>query len=241
VLSEANLTQQAHAFRLIADLAPTLKEGELRVLIALSSLFATTEHRSGRISASNLAKAAKLTEPNVRKAIDSLEQRSLIAKRKGTATEPSGYGLIFLNITKMPERGGSFKDPPSIEERAQAGASIDSIKPDSIIDRLLKAKPKNFDPVEIEEARAWVHGYQAKLGKNKNPHPPDDTILCQIITALGWEDEFRCEDVENLADFKALIVEVSAIDPDFHAFRWGPRGSGHRKPAPPWRALVRRR
>ena len=44
-------------------------------------------------------------------------------------------------------------------------------------------------------------------------------FVCQIITALGWENEFRCEDVENLADFKALIVEVSAIDPDFHAFR----------------------
>jgi len=112
VLSEAVQRDKARAHDLIADLAPTLKEGELRVLIALSSLFATTEHRSGRISASNLAKAAKLTEPNVRKAIDSLEQRSLIAKRKGTATEPSGYGLIFLNITKMPERGGSFKDPP---------------------------------------------------------------------------------------------------------------------------------
>ena len=37
--------------------------------------------------------------------------------------------------------------------------------------------------MEIEEARAWVHGYQAKLGKNKNPHPPDDTIIVQIITA----------------------------------------------------------
>jgi hypothetical protein len=86
--------------------------------------------------------------------------------------------------------------------------------------------PTRPDPISVHKTRSisWLAQF-----------------LCQIITALGWEDEFRCEDVENLADFKALIVEVSAIDPDFHAFRWGPRGSGHRKPAPTWRALVRRR
>jgi len=41
----------------------------------------------------------------------------------------------------------------------------------------------------------------------------------QIITALGWEDEFRCESVSNLADFKAIIEQVNAIDSDFHGFR----------------------
>jgi hypothetical protein len=40
-----------------------------------------------------------------------------------------------------------------------------------------------------------------------------------MITVLDWEEEFRCEGVENLADFKSVIDDVSAIDPDFHAFR----------------------
>ena len=44
-------------------------------------------------------------------------------------------------------------------------------------------------------------------------------FVCQIITALPWEGEFRCEGVENLADFKSVIEDVNAIDPEFHAFR----------------------
>lgn len=44
-------------------------------------------------------------------------------------------------------------------------------------------------------------------------------FVCQIITALKWEKEFRCEGVASLADFKAVIEDVNAIDPDFHAFR----------------------
>jgi len=44
-------------------------------------------------------------------------------------------------------------------------------------------------------------------------------FVCQIITTLNCEGEFRCDGVENLADFKAVIEHVNAIDPDFHAFR----------------------
>jgi hypothetical protein len=35
--------------------------------------------------------------------------------------------------------------------------------------------------VEIRELRTWVHGYQCKLGRDKNPLPPDDTILSQLL------------------------------------------------------------
>ena len=44
-------------------------------------------------------------------------------------------------------------------------------------------------------------------------------FVCQIITALKWEKEFRCEGVESLADFKSVVEDVNAIDPDFRAFR----------------------
>jgi hypothetical protein len=44
-------------------------------------------------------------------------------------------------------------------------------------------------------------------------------FVCQIVTALKWEQEFRCEGIETLADFRAAIEEVNAVDPGFHTFR----------------------
>lgn len=38
-------------------------------------------------------------------------------------------------------------------------------------------------------------------------------IVCQIIRAVKWENEFKCEGVESLADFSALISELEALDP----------------------------
>jgi hypothetical protein len=44
-------------------------------------------------------------------------------------------------------------------------------------------------------------------------------FVVQIVTALKWEGEFKCEGIENLADFKAVIEEANGIDASFHAFR----------------------
>lgn len=44
-------------------------------------------------------------------------------------------------------------------------------------------------------------------------------FVCQIITALKWEQEFRCEGIENLAAFKAVIEELNAVDPGSYVFR----------------------
>src|SRR5437870_2814342 len=38
-------------------------------------------------------------------------------------------------------------------------------------------------------------------------------FVCQIVTALKWENEFKCEGVETLADFKQTIEEVNSVDP----------------------------
>jgi hypothetical protein len=43
-------------------------------------------------------------------------------------------------------------------------------------------------------------------------------FVCQIVIASKWEREFRCEGVENLADFKAIIEEINSVDPGY-AFR----------------------
>jgi hypothetical protein len=44
-------------------------------------------------------------------------------------------------------------------------------------------------------------------------------FVCQIITILKWETEFRCEGVETLADFKAVMDGLSAVDPGSYVFR----------------------
>jgi hypothetical protein len=38
-------------------------------------------------------------------------------------------------------------------------------------------------------------------------------IVCQIVKAVNWETEFKCEGVANLADFSALVSELEALDP----------------------------
>ena len=44
-------------------------------------------------------------------------------------------------------------------------------------------------------------------------------FVVRIVSAVGWEEQFRCEGIDDLADFKAVIDEVNAIDPSFHTFR----------------------
>jgi hypothetical protein len=38
-------------------------------------------------------------------------------------------------------------------------------------------------------------------------------IVCQIIKAVKWEEEFRCEGVSSLVDFSALVNELEELDP----------------------------
>jgi hypothetical protein len=45
-------------------------------------------------------------------------------------------------------------------------------------------------------------------------------FVCQIVTAVKWEKEFKCEGVEALADFKAVIGELELVDPGSPAFRY---------------------
>jgi hypothetical protein len=44
-------------------------------------------------------------------------------------------------------------------------------------------------------------------------------IVCQIIRAVKWEGEFKCEGVSSLADFNALVNEVQTFDPVGRAIR----------------------
>jgi hypothetical protein len=50
-------------------------------------------------------------------------------------------------------------------------------------------------------------------------------IVCQIIKAVRWENEFKSEDVANLTDFSALVSELEAVDPVLCAVHPGNRRS----------------
>jgi hypothetical protein len=50
-------------------------------------------------------------------------------------------------------------------------------------------------------------------------------IVCQIIKAVGWEKEFKCEGVASLADFSAVVNELEALDPAAVAVHPGNRRS----------------
>ena len=44
-------------------------------------------------------------------------------------------------------------------------------------------------------------------------------IACQIIKAVRWESNFKCEGVASLADFSALVNDVELLDPVTQAIR----------------------
>ena len=44
-------------------------------------------------------------------------------------------------------------------------------------------------------------------------------FVAQIVMALKWEQEFKCEGIETLADFKAAVESVASADPGLYVFR----------------------
>jgi hypothetical protein len=44
-------------------------------------------------------------------------------------------------------------------------------------------------------------------------------FVVQIVTTLKWEEQFRCDGVENFAEFKKLLDEVNGVDLGHGMFR----------------------
>jgi hypothetical protein len=51
-------------------------------------------------------------------------------------------------------------------------------------------------------------------------------IVCQIIKAVGWEDDFKCDGMVSLADFSAMVNEVESLDPITRAVHSSSPGVG---------------
>jgi hypothetical protein len=222
VLSEVAQTALQH----LTDLAPTLKEAELRILLQLTAIAQATPDNPNhtiRISSRELAKLTKLARPALQRALDSLAHRGIITTRQGTATKASSHQLNYLATVKM---GGSFGEPPPQTRRLSSSATPDLFESQSgsfgmppggsfaeppttenegvpdpsrarveidydsdvekLLDRVFRSKPKDFDAGQLEQAKALMHKHRCLLGRERNPHAPDDTITAQFLAIAPW-------------------------------------------------------
>jgi len=214
LLSEA----RAGALLSLVALAPGLGEAELRVCLYLASI--ENPGHGARASSRQLAKATRLSRSNVQRALDSLNQRCLIATREGTATRSGSYLLNFTHTVAF--KGGLTVGPPPAQMSLSGGPVVGppvwatlppvpggvasqqghpsepvppvdiSIQSDSILDRVLTAKPTHFDRRDLSELRPWVDGYWRQFGPlGRDAHPLDDTLLAQLLTVAPLEQLIR--------------------------------------------------
>ncbi len=102
---------QTAALQTVADLAPTLSESELRLILELTRRGLTAPDFTFRASSRDLAKSAKCSRPHMLTALDSLSERGLILCRRGTTTKASAFRLTFMDTLQM---GGATVAPPLV-------------------------------------------------------------------------------------------------------------------------------
>lgn len=191
---------QDAAFRRLADLAPTLKEAELRVLLYLITVM--DGQRTAVASSRQIAAAANVSRTAVKHAIDILTRRQFITTRDGSADRSSAYLLSFAATSAF--KGGSLSDPPLGNELTQGGPTTgpplgnELTRPGSLsdpplietaplpptppavdidistdlFDRIHRAAPTHTDPALIAHAREWLCGYMRKFGRSESIFQP---------------------------------------------------------------------
>ena len=181
----------------VADLAPTLKEAELRVLLELTRRGAATPNHWVRASSRELATACRVARSNVQPAIDALTARGLLTTRQGTATTAAAHQVNIPNTAKIggpvtgpppakrwpyseatvdlfQGQGGPVTGPPPYENKGHsisAGRVETSEQLHPILDRVLRSRPSKADPDLLAYVRRWLHSYMAKLGVDDTNRP----------------------------------------------------------------------
>lgn len=207
---------QDAAFRRLAELAPTLKEAELRVLLYLITIM--DGQRTAVASSRQIAAATAVSRSNVKVALHTLRDRHILTTRDGSATQSSAYLLSFA--ATVPLRGGPTTGPPLdlLEDHPGPAAApqvgllqphpgpdtgpplietaplpptspaVDiSIDPISdLFDRIHRAAPTHTDPELLAHAREWLCGYMRKFGRDPSHHPPDPTITARFLAVAPW-------------------------------------------------------
>jgi hypothetical protein len=113
----------------LADLAPTLKEAELRVLLYLSARAIAAGEKGVRASSREIAANAKVARSSTVQALDALANRLLIATRQGSATQAAGYYLTCLETVQIAPQTvrarGPVAGPPPDLTGPNAGPPLD--------------------------------------------------------------------------------------------------------------------
>jgi hypothetical protein len=55
-----------------------------------------------------------------------------------------------------------------------------------VIDRLAKAKAKNYDAEQLVEARNFLHSYKCKFGRERHAHAPTDEEVAKFLSVASW-------------------------------------------------------
>lgn len=139
-----------------------------------------------------------------------------------------GVPMKTVNCQHVPARD-LFLYAHSFHEAAKALAASFRIDPDAL------APSAAYPVVFMYRHAVELHLKAIVLGEGGNflatkPDPISIStshsvswlaqIACRIVTALKWEPEFRCEGIEDLADFKAAVEKVNSVDPGSYTFRW---------------------
>jgi hypothetical protein len=184
----------------LADLAPKLKEAELRVMLELSRRQEDSPE-GVRASTRDLSNTIGCGRPNVQKALASLTKRNLVRSLAGSAIQAAGYRVnVFDTIqmggyaTKPPpaqgwlsyvatptpgvailrSQGGYDTLPPPTDSTALAAAAAGlDFDPATLglIDRVLSAKAKNVDADDLAHFRRRIGSHYAKFGRDHNGRP----------------------------------------------------------------------
>jgi hypothetical protein len=184
----------APAIEALADLAPTLKEAEIRVYLELMR----REIRTGAAvtaSSRDLANCCKLARSKTVPALDSLTKRGLLTTRQGTAKAPAIYQVNALRTvplrgplkgppptangwnpkgtTQVPlwDHRGPQGGPPPTENKAltPAAGSLDNFRLENpILNRVLTCTVSNHDKDLVDTFRHSLHSYMAKFGRDSD-------------------------------------------------------------------------
>lgn len=103
------------AYEQLAEIAPTLREREWRVLQLFTKEWGGLEHQSGRLTLDEIAEKASLSRSNVILALRELDDKRLIGKRLGTGQKSNGYGLTFTRAVSISRLRGVLSQDPSQE------------------------------------------------------------------------------------------------------------------------------
>ena len=204
----------------ISELAPKLKEAELRVLLYLSADAIAKGGNNTRRSSREIATATKSARRAIVKALDSLRERGVITTREGSATAAAEHALPFLEVQKMggafrtphPLRGGAAKAPPLGPQEHHRGAagtppaaentsppSALDITPDQLetLDRALTARPEEYERGKLGEVRSRIQWFHEKHGSRE--HAPDAQMCAGILAACGSTEglDWLCIELHN--------------------------------------------